>query len=122
VRVVHEEGDFYAIYGAPKRVVSYLRESVPQRFRRYEPRPSPHWVVHTNYVKGAKELDDSSLTVNHYAVMFLTRNAPDFVVEAVWKALALVHHPDRGGDSALFVRVKNAYDAIKRERNNPGNP
>lgn len=32
----------------------------------------------------------------------------------VKKALQGAHHPDRGGDPAMFKRVADAYDAIER--------
>lgn len=29
-----------------------------------------------------------------------------------WKAIALEHHPDRGGDVQTFIRLKAAYDKV----------
>lgn len=31
-------------------------------------------------------------------------------VVAAWRKLAMVHHPDRGGDHDTFVRLKRAYE------------
>jgi hypothetical protein len=33
--------------------------------------------------------------------------------KASWKAFLLKNHPDKGGDPAIFVAVKNAYETIK---------
>ena len=31
-----------------------------------------------------------------------------------YRALSLVHHPDRGGDPAMFIRIKRARDVLDR--------
>ena len=47
-----------------------------------------------------------------YSTLYLTTEAPDFIVKAVYKALVFKYHPDKGGDSEQFQRVKDAYDLI----------
>ena len=33
--------------------------------------------------------------------------------KASWKAFLLHHHPDKGGNTEIFVAVKNAYEMLK---------
>jgi curved DNA-binding protein CbpA len=37
-------------------------------------------------------------------------------MKAVYKAWAVNHHPDKGGDSETFKRINVAWDKIKEER------
>ena len=50
----------------------------------------------------------------------LGRDATAAKVKAAYRRLAMVHHPDKGGDPAEFRRVKKAYDLavayLKRRR------
>ena len=47
-----------------------------------------------------------------YAVLYIRDGAPDFVIKAAYKALAFEYHPDRGGNTEEFQRVKEAYDTL----------
>jgi len=51
-----------------------------------------------------------------YAIMGIHRNTPPEIIKAVYKAWAVNHHPDKGGDSETFKRINVAYDQIKKER------
>ena len=51
-----------------------------------------------------------------YSILGLARGASMDVVEAVYKKLALTHHPDMGGIAKEFIRIKDAYETIKEER------
>jgi hypothetical protein len=51
-----------------------------------------------------------------YETLFLTPDAPSFILEAVWRATVSKHHPDKGGDPERFLEMKTAYEKIK-ERN-----
>lgn len=95
----------------------YFQFSVPTTHRRYESEPSPHWVVHRKY------LSEGLIPVkqDHRATLFLTKDAPRFMIDAAWKALARVYHPDRGGDPAAFHKAKEAYEELKKNaRDNDG--
>ena len=48
-----------------------------------------------------------------YATLHLRTGAPRLIVDAVWKALAHQHHPDRGGDEEVFKQILEAYTKIK---------
>jgi curved DNA-binding protein CbpA len=44
------------------------------------------------------------------AALGLGRDADLEQVKASYRRLALVHHPDKGGEPAEFQRIKRAYD------------
>jgi hypothetical protein len=52
-----------------------------------------------------------------YATLCLQDNAPIAVVHAVYKALVVMHHPDRGGDTATMQRINAARDRILNTKN-----
>ena len=69
-----------------------------------------NWKVKDNTSKIIPAVKNKDLA---YASLFLTPGAPEFILNAVWKALAREHHPDRGGDEETFKAFKEAYDLIK---------
>ncbi len=68
-----------------------------------------HWQ-YTSYKTKAKQHQTDS-----YAVLFLLPTAPMAIVEAVWKGVIKAYHPDVGGNSDDFIRMKHAYETIKKE-------
>lgn len=48
------------------------------------------------------------------ATLYLTEDAPPEVIKAAYKALAITHHPDRGGDVAMMRAVNTAFDRLKK--------
>ena len=52
---------------------------------------------------------------NLYNVLYLTPEAPFELVEKVWKMLMLLHHPDKGGDTAKAAAINAAYQKIKEK-------
>ena len=117
MKIEHEEGDFYAIYNANESVRQYLKLSVPVKYRRFESVPKPRWVVHKSFIEYVTQLE-KPLKLNHYATLFLTSDAPYFMIEAAWKALAFHYHPDKGGEPEKFIKIKEAYETLKYERDN----
>ena len=49
-----------------------------------------------------------------YATLHLLPTAPVEVVRAAFRALAGLHHPDRGGDGEHMRRVNAAYEALEQ--------
>jgi len=47
-----------------------------------------------------------------FGVLYLTPDAPAFIVKAVWRALAQKLHPDAGGDEEVFKELNNAYEEV----------
>lgn len=52
-----------------------------------------------------------------YSVLGLDSNASPEQVGKRYKALALKHHPDKGGDHAKFIQVNAAYEVIRAAYN-----
>jgi hypothetical protein len=47
-----------------------------------------------------------------YSVLGVSREAPDNVIDAAYRARAKENHPDNGGDPEEFKRIKEAYENI----------
>jgi hypothetical protein len=54
-----------------------------------------------------------------FEVLGIRPDAPEEVMEAAYKGLAKVHHPDKGGDPEVFKEVQDAYERITKERATP---
>lgn len=59
------------------------------------------------------EMNKGSSLSESYSTLYLTPDAPVAIVEAVWRALAKQHHPDKGGDAEEFKKFSTAYHHIK---------
>jgi len=73
------------------------------------------WTLRDTKKQATVTRDKSLDKLEAYATLFLTPAAPDFIIEAVWKALARKHHPDHGGDSEAFKTYNAAHKKIKRK-------
>ncbi len=51
-----------------------------------------------------------------YEILGIRPDTPAEVMEASYKALAKVHHPDKGGDADKFKEIQDAYERITKER------
>lgn len=47
-----------------------------------------------------------------YDLLGVCRESSAEDIRAAFKAKALIHHPDRGGDAEMFKQVKSAYDVL----------
>jgi hypothetical protein len=48
-----------------------------------------------------------------YETLYVAKNAPKEVIRAAYKALAMLYHPDHGGDAEKFRMIQEAYDKLK---------
>jgi hypothetical protein len=58
------------------------------------------------------------VSASSYAMLYLLDGAPLEVVRSAYKALAQLHHPDRGGDVAVMQSINQAYKDILGELKN----
>lgn len=65
---------------------------------------------------GFAQLPPARATASWHQVLGVAAHAPTDEVEAAYKALAMEHHPDRGGDQEVMMQVNDAYERFKRER------
>ena len=49
-----------------------------------------------------------------YAALYLRPNAPPELVKAAYRTLAVLYHPDKGGDEELMKRVNVAYAQLQK--------
>ena len=47
-----------------------------------------------------------------YEVLGIQRNASDSEIKKAYRKLAMVHHPDKGGNPEQFKEIQNAYDIL----------
>jgi curved DNA-binding protein len=57
--------------------------------------------------------------MSDYATLGLSENATEDEVKKAYRKLAMKHHPDRGGDQALFKNISTAYSRIEANNFRP---
>jgi DnaJ domain len=50
-----------------------------------------------------------------HATLFVTSDAPAEVIRAAYKALAMLYHPDLGGDPERMVDLNRAYETLTQK-------
>ena len=61
---------------------------------------------------------------NFYRILGLEKMASEADIKKAYRSLALIHHPDKGGDPEKFKEIHQAYEALnppKKEALNPSN-
>ena len=112
--------------GAAGGAIPFLRCAIPHRAPRATPRRVPRRFAampeassqgrrhdhHHHVWDGAEDLDGTG----HYVALGLDAGRRAFVtqddVRSAFRKLARTHHPDKGGDAALFARIRLAYDVL----------
>lgn len=69
---------------------------------------------------------------DHYQTLGVAKNATPDEIKKAYRRMAAIHHPDKGGDTAMFQKIQEAYDTLsdpqkKQHYDNPnpfggGNP
>lgn len=52
--------------------------------------------------------------------LYVRDDAPWEVVEAAYRALSKLHHPDRGGDTAAMQQINGAFERLQTRQRNQG--
>lgn len=85
-------------FGDLEEVLAFTEpESPHERRGRFRPDPSP-----------IRPTDAA------YRELYLQSNAPAAVIEAAYRALAKLNHPDRGGDDERMRAINLAYEALRK--------
>jgi curved DNA-binding protein CbpA len=50
--------------------------------------------------------------MDYYTLLGVTRNASQDEIKKAYRKLAMVNHPDRGGDNNKFAEINAAYDTL----------
>jgi len=80
------------------------------------------WWVHPEFFPMARQIVERHYVLTDcpalpdgagaWATLWLRPGAPVEVIRAVYRALARLHHPDVGGDSATMQRINAAYERL----------
>ena len=111
---------FYKVVGAKGQALKWIKYEVPNKYRFYE---DGAWYVHEKHIDDIKQLGSPSVQytpcsgTDDFAVLHLRNTAPMAIVDAAWRALAKLHHPDKGGSEEEFKRISAAYHRIKGKVN-----
>lgn len=62
--------------------------------------------------------------MEHYTTLGVDKNASPDDIKKAYRKLAGVHHPDKGGDTAMFQKIQQAYETLsdpqkKQQYDNP---
>lgn len=108
MKVFKGPGRFYRVSadGLAYNDLQHIRFTVPSNYRYYE---NGSWFVHEDHLPASGK---ECLLSQAYEKLYLQPNAPRSIVDAVWKALARIHHPDVGGDAEAFKDIQAAYRKI----------
>lgn len=108
---------WWAVIKPDRKVIEYLRRSIPQLYRQFDAETSL-WYVHDKYVESVRQLVYSTGSFSDeedpWALLHLRPGAPQAIIQAAWRVLAKDLHPDRGGDEEQFVKVKAAYEKLTK--------
>jgi hypothetical protein len=69
--------------------------------------------AHEGNRAGKAKADWPDLPKSPREILFVTKDAPDFVIRAVYKVLIKRAHPDAGGNEADAKRINEAYEQLK---------
>ncbi len=61
----------------------------------------------TNFVKGEYELSN-----NIHPIFKIKKSSSTDDFKKQYKKLILEHHPDKGGDPSMFIKIKEAWDKL----------
>jgi DnaJ-class molecular chaperone len=56
-----------------------------------------------------------NLTKNYYQILEISGNSTEKEIKKSYYNLSKIHHPDKGGDSAIFNEIKEAYEILSSE-------
>lgn len=119
-----QKRNFVVVDSFDSRITKFIVSKIPQKHRVF----AEVWHVHEDWVSVLlKFVQQHGINVDPSGLpsytetrqdpredLFLTKNAPDFLIKVVWKALASHYHPDlETGDAELFMKFKQAYEKLK---------
>lgn len=109
-KVLHGEwAGWWSVQGLDSTANSYVKYTVPAQYRVHE---DGKWYVHEKYIAGLQQLAGVTPSEDPYVVMHLLPTASQAIIDAVFRTMAKELHPDAGGTSEAFMRLKTAYDKL----------
>jgi hypothetical protein len=108
----------------------------PAAFRDYAPDDGKAWIIWPPHAEDALALilrcapdteveytcqsrthawgSSQAANRNDFQTLHLLASAPPELVDAAFRCLAKIYHPDKGGDAAAMRRLSEAHDALSR--------
>ena len=110
---------FYKTYGLPQHIKDLIR-SLPENMRYFDKDVVATWCVEENALRSIVTKYNLQiefpLSLGYaYSFMYLTTEAPEFLVKSVYKTLCLHLHPDKGGDEDRFKQLQECYQIIMQQ-------
>ena len=115
------------------RLVELLKSEIPARFRSYDP-GAKTWTVKTAYASRAVDLlldhfPDARIErpgtrpepappltpARPFAVLHLLPTAPPELIDAAYRCLARLWHPDAGGNNDVMQEINGAYATLREQ-------
>lgn len=101
--------------------VRYLKLRLPKYARKWNPERRMWWVAE-EHIEEAIEVvrrffDEVTIPElveqgDAWAILWLRPGAPPEVIKAAYRTLAVLHHPDHGGDKTTMQRINLAYERL----------
>lgn len=124
-------GDAVIAFDYDPAVVSRLKAEIPPPYRSWQPERKT-WRIEAPFVSHALSILRTAFATVHiddvreasrsaprssgppdaYTVLHLQPTAPRELVDAAYKCLARLHHPDRGGDTEAMQAINQAYQEV----------
>jgi len=113
-----------------KAFTDTMKASLPSKKRIWDNQDKAWYIVKDQMDKLCYLLDQhfdetilldfptQEITTTAWNTLFLIEGAPLEVIRASYKALALKHHPDKGGDVSLMSTINTAYKELLGEFTN----
>ena len=106
-----------------------LKKKIPAAYRHWD-RENRQWYIEPGYAEKAANLfwtffpdgDSFDLARKHREppewakVLFVQEDAPLEVIEAAYRTLSKIHHPDRGGSEAQMKLLNEAIQGARDEK------
>ncbi len=129
--VITAYGEAILTFPFNRGLVEALKREIPAYARSYEP-ATKAWTVNQPYIATAGALVEATFAdvevIDHspnfsrpapptprteYHVLHLQPTAPPALVEAAFKCLSKLHHPDAGGSVETMQQINEAISAIR---------
>jgi hypothetical protein len=129
--VITAYGEAILTFPFNRGLVEALKREVPAYARSYEP-ATKAWTVNQPYIATAGALVEATFAdvevIDHspsfsrpapptprteYHVLHLQPTAPPELVEAAYRTLTKLYHPDRGGDTETMAAINAAVSVIR---------
>ena len=114
MKAVPYKNNFYKLSQLDASDIEELKIHIPVEYRFYD---AGNWYVHKDFLNAIMtSVEPESSVLQDFQLLYLQPNAPEVIIDVVWRRLASMYHPDKGGDPEDFKRLLAAYQRIKEAK------